>query len=162
MVNHSDIHFLAEKIMDLRSALLFSQNNSVLKLYTTIVNILHVDELGQLWFTIARPRQALQEFDREFPVRMEFFRKGKGYFMHITGKAFIINDPEEINSLIAAGIVDHIPGHMVLIKVKMSKADYFEPVDTSHTGWWRDLRMQVYGWLFNSRPGYKPYHLSMA
>jgi hypothetical protein len=26
-------------------------------------------------------------------------------------------------------------------------------------GWWNELWNQVYGWLFNTRPGYKPYDL---
>jgi Pyridoxamine 5'-phosphate oxidase like len=159
MLNHSDLQFLQEKIQDLRSALLFSQNTSLLRISTTIVNISQVDDLGQLWFYVPRPRQALQEFDREFPVRLEFFRKGKRFFLHITGKAFIINDPEEINSLVYGNIMDKLPEHMVLIKVKMLKADYFESLPSTHAGWWRDLRAQLYGWLFNTRPGYKPYHL---
>jgi general stress protein 26 len=159
MLNHSDLQFLQEKIKDLRSALLFSQNTSLLKISTTIVNILQVDDMGQLWFFVPRPRQELREFDKEFPVRLEFFRKGKRFFLHISGKAFIINDPEEVNNLVYADIMDKVPDHMVLIKVKMMKADYFESLEVSHVGWWRDLRTQLYGWLFNTKPGYKPYHL---
>jgi hypothetical protein len=101
----------------------------------------------------------LHEFDREFPVRLEFFRKGKRFFLHITGKAFIITDPEEINGLFYDDIKEKAADHMVLIKVKMLKADYFESSPSRHAGWWRDLRNQLMAWLFNTRPGYKPFHL---
>jgi len=163
MYNHSfnsDLPFLQQKIQELKNALFFSENNSVLRMATTIVSVLKVDELGQLWFFIPRPMQALHEFDREFPVRLEFFRKGKGFFLHITGKAFIVDDPEDVNCLLFEDLKEQVSPHMVLIKVKMSKADYFEStMRTSHSGWWRDLRTQLHAWLFNTRPGYKPYQL---
>jgi len=161
MLNQSDLQFLREKIQDLKSALFFSQNTSLLRMATTIVSILKVDELGQMWFFVPRPKQALHEFDREFPVRLEFFRKGKRFFLHVAGRAFIVNDPEEINSLVYEEIREQAAGHMVLIKLKMMKADYFESsVPSQHAGWWRDALSQLQAWLFNTRPGYKPYRLA--
>ena|ERR1700733_7413831 len=159
MLQHADLRFLQEKIQDLRSALFFSQNSSLLKISTTIVTILKADDLGQVWFLVPRPSQALHEFDREFPARLEFFRKGRRFFLHITGKAYIINDPEEINGLVYDEIKEKTTDHMVLIKVKMLKADYFESLPPSTIGWWRELRMQMHSWFFNTRPGYKPYYL---
>src|SRR5579872_6692679 len=129
MINHSsssNLPFLQKKIQELKNALFFSQNSSLLRMATTIVTILKVDELGQLWFFVPRPQQALHEFDREFPVKLEFFRKGTGYYLHITGKAYIVNDPEEVNSLLFEDLKKQISGNMVLIKVKMGRADYFE------------------------------------
>ena len=163
MYNHSfnsDLPFLREKIQELKSALFFSQNSSLLRMATTIVSILKVDELGQLWFFVPRPTQALHEFDREFPVKLEFFRKGKGFFLHISGKAYIVDDPEEVNGLVFDDLKQQISSNMVLVKVKMGKADYFESTaGAQHSGWWRDLRTHLHSWLFNTRPGYKPYQL---
>src|SRR5882757_2388593 len=135
MHNHSfnsDIPFLQQKIQELQRALFFSQHSSLLRMATTIVSIMKVDELGQIWFFVPRPSQALHEFDREFPVKLEFFRKGKGFFLHITGKAYIIDDPEEINSLVFEDLKEQISGQMVLIKVKMGRADYFESTAGAH------------------------------
>src|ERR1700744_5927779 len=100
MLHKTDLHFLQQKIQDLRNALFFSQNPSLLRIATTIVSVIKVDELGQMWFFVPRPKQALHEFDREFPVRLEFFKKGKEFFLHVSGKAFIVTDPEEINGLV--------------------------------------------------------------
>ncbi|HWK07551.1 MAG TPA: pyridoxamine 5'-phosphate oxidase family protein [Puia sp.] len=160
MLNPSNLTFLREKIQELRNALFFSQNSSLLRMSTTIVSIMKVDDLGQIWFFVPRPRQALHEFDREFPIKLEFFRKGKKFFLHLTGKAFIVSDPEEINNLVYEEIRERVADHMVLIKVKMTKVDYFEShASANHSGWWRDLRTQLHAWLFNTRPGYKPYNL---
>jgi general stress protein 26 len=161
---HSNIRFLQEKIQDLKSALFFSQNSSLLRMPTTVVSILKADDLGQVWFLVPRPSQALQEFDREFHVRLEFFRKGMCYFLHVSGRAFIINDPEEINSLFCEDedIRKMLADHLVLIKVKMTKADYFDTAPPHSAGWWQDWRKQMHAWLFNTRKGYKPYHLEPA
>ena len=160
MYIHSDLPFIQEKIQELRSALFFSQTSSLLRMTTSIVSIVKVDELGQIWFYVPNPRQALHEFDREFPARLEFFRKGKGFFLHITGRAFIINDPEDLNSIPDEEIRGQATGDRVLIKVKMGKADYFESAAAKkHAGWWRELRTQLHAWLFNTRPGYRPYQL---
>ena len=161
MLPKSDLHFLQEKIKDLKNALFFSQNTSLLRIATTIVSVLKVDELGQMWFFVPRPRQALHEFDREFPVKLEFFRKGRDFFLHVSGKAFIVTDPEEINSLVHDDIRELAGSHLVLIKVRMLKADYFErSAPAAHAGWWRDLRNQLHTWMFNTRPGYKPYNIA--
>lgn len=159
MLQHIDLRFLQEKIQDLRSALFFSQQSSLLKISTTIVTILKADEFGQVWFFVTRPSQAIQEFDREFPARLEFFRKGRRFYLHITGKAFIVNDPEEINALVYDDIKEKAADHLVLIRVKMAKAEFFEGIPEGASGWWHEFRNQMHAWLFNTRPGYKPYYI---
>jgi general stress protein 26 len=161
MLPQSDLRFLQEKIQDLKHALFFSQNTSVLRIATTIISVLKVDELGQMWFFVSRPQQALHEFDREFPVKLEFFKKGKDFFLHVSGKAFIVTDPEEFNGLVHDDIKELAGANVVLIRVQMMKADYFESGPTAaQSSWWRDLRNHLHTWMFNTRPGYKPYYLT--
>jgi len=161
MLPQSDLHFLQEKIQDLKNALFFPQNTSLLRITTAIVSVLKVDELGQMWFFVAHPQQAITEFDREFPVRLEFFRKGRDFFLHVLGKAFIVTDSEEIDGLVHDDIRELAGNHLVLIRVQMSKADYFEtPTPSANAHWLKDLSTQVYSWLFNSRKGYRPYYLN--
>ncbi|HTR31084.1 MAG TPA: pyridoxamine 5'-phosphate oxidase family protein [Puia sp.] len=154
MLHQTDLRFLREKIQDLKHAIFFSENTSLLRMATTIVTLSKIDELGQLWFFVPRPQQSLQEFDREFPVRLEFFKKGRQFFLHMLGKAFIVTDPEEINSLVHEDIREQTADHLVLIKVRMTKADYFEtPGERPRPAkWWREVRNQVHGWLSHSRP----------
>jgi hypothetical protein len=163
MLPKSDLQFLQQKIQELRNALLFSQNTSLLRLATTVVSVIKVDEFGQMWFFVPQPKQVLQEFDREFPVKLEFFKKGKEFFLHVSGKAFIVSDPEEMNGLVPEDIREQTGNHLVLIRVKMLKADYFSNASSSvHSGWWRDLKNQLHTWMYNTRPGYKPYYLADA
>jgi hypothetical protein len=60
---------------------------------------------------------------------LDFFRKGKDYFLKILGKAFIVNDPEEINSI--GSISEFVKSkarnnELVILKVKITHADYSE------------------------------------
>ena len=164
MSNQTELRFILDKIRDLKQAIFLSQNTSVLRMATTIVTVAKVDELGQMWFFVPRPQQALHEFDHEFPVRLEFFKKGKEFFVHVSGKAFIVTDPEEFNSIVHDDIREQAADHLVLIKVRMLKADYFKrPLEGQHNAkWWREFRTQVHGWMFHTRPGYKPYYLAEA
>src|ERR1700694_4468700 len=99
IMNQNNLGFLQEKIHELRSALFFNTGNAVLKFPTCIITALKVDEAGQVWFFVNPPEQCLHEFDKEFPARLDFFRKGKQFYLQITGKAFIVTDPVELNGI---------------------------------------------------------------
>ena len=159
MLPDSSIHFLQDKIEDLRSALFFSLSNAVLKMPTTIVTTLKVDEAGQIWFFVNRPAQYLHEFDKDFPARLDFFKKGKSFFLKINGKARIVDDPEEVNSLVS--LPDEIRTkamfQMVLVKLKIQHAEYFEKEPRERMNWVQVVKSYLKKWLFNVEPGYRPY-----
>lgn len=159
MLSSKHLHFLQDKIQDLRSALFFSMNNSVLKFPTSVVSALKVDEVGQVWFFIRKPSQHISEFDKQFPARLEFYKKGKQYFLKILGKACIVNDPEEMNGLV--DLPDEVKqegmDHLILVKVKIEKGDYFEykPAITGISI--TDYSKKIFRWLVGEQAGYKPY-----
>lgn len=124
MSGYLPLPFIEEKIRDLEYALFFSMNNSVLKIPACVVKVLETDEVGQLWFVIHRPSQFIYTFDKTFPVKLDFFRKGRDYFLKIYGKAFLINDPEEIN--IIECLNENIKqqartNNTLIVKVKISR-----------------------------------------
>ena len=136
MSGYLPVTFIEEKVKDLENALFFSMSDAVLKIPTCVIKILETDELGQLWFIIPKPSQHLHAFDKTFPVKLDFFRKGKEYYLQILGKAFLVNDPEEINSIDCLN--EHIKqqarkNETVLVKVQISGASYVEkaPVKAS-------------------------------
>lgn len=127
---HDDkaLQFIAEKIEDINVAIFHCHSNSPLKINNTIINTFGVDDCGNITFFIKRPQQLISEFDREFPVELNYFKKGKNYFMNIFGKARIIYDPEELayqtdlnTEETNAALTTH-----VLIKVQILKVDFFD------------------------------------
>jgi hypothetical protein len=150
--------FLREKIKNLGSAIFFNQSDAVLKLPTSIVRIINVDEYGYIWFLMQKPPQQLSEFEREFPVKLDFFRKGLDYSLQVIGNGYIVSDPEEL--FVVTTNVEEVkqvnPGEMVLIKVKMTRADYFDNITGSKASWLQNAINVLQSWIFPNAPGYRP------
>ncbi len=149
---------LQEKIKNLGSAIFFNQSEAVLKLQTSIVRIIHVDEYGYIWFFVQKPQQQLNEFEKEFPVKLDFFRKGLDYSLQVIGKGCIVSDPEEL--MMVTTNIDETrlfnPEKMILIKVKMTRADYFENISGHKSSWLQNALNLLQSWIFPHAPNYGP------
>jgi len=152
MITVLPLSFIQHKIEELKHALFFSISESLLKIPTHIIEVLKVDEVGQIWFAIPKPSQNILELDNSFGAKLDFFKKGKDFYLKIIGKAFIVNDPEEMNSVIYVN--DEIKdkarkNEIVLIKVRITHADYAEkkPVRTSPNSILKTARMHLYKWF---------------
>jgi len=150
--------FLRERIKNLGSAIFFNQSDAVLKLPTSIVRIIHVDEYGYLWFFIQKPQQQLTEFEKEFPVKLDFFRKGLDYSLQVIGTGYIVSDPEEL--FIVTTNIDEVkqfnPAKMVLIKVRMTRADCFDNIAGQKSSWLQNTINLLQSWIFPHAPAYGP------
>jgi general stress protein 26 len=152
MSGYLPLTFIEEKVMDLQNALFFSLSDAVLKIPSCVIKVLQADELGQLWFVIPKPSQLIHAFDKTFPVKLDFFKKGRDYYLKILGKAFVVNDPEEINN---AECLHETIKHQatynetVLIKVQMSHAEYVEtaPGRTSTKAMLSQVRHKLFRWF---------------
>jgi hypothetical protein len=154
----NQLQYLHEKIQDIGSAIFFNLSDAVLKLPTSIVTTLKVDEFGYIWFYVQRPQQQLTEFEKEFPVRMDFFRKGKDYSLQIQGKGWIVTDPEELS--MAMEISDEVKkkamNQLVLVKVKILMAECFENITGQKTSWWQLAFNVLQSWIFPNTNTYRP------
>lgn len=129
MNGYLPLSFVEEKVRDLENALFFSTSDAVLKMPTCVVRVLRMDELGQLWFVVPKPTQLIHAFEKVFPVKMDFFRKGRDYYLKILGNAFIVNDPEDINGVeeLSEAIKQKArKNELVILKVKITHVDYAE------------------------------------
>lgn len=153
---NQQLNFLQEKILEIGSAIFFNLSDSVLKLPTSLVSTLKVDEFGFVWFFIQKPKQNVQEFDNEFPVRLDFFKKGKSYFLQVMGKGWVVTDPEEVNALVSLPneAKNLAMNDMVLVKVKISKAEYYE-TGTTRQPWWKSTFQSFTTWFRNTNH-YRP------
>jgi hypothetical protein len=152
MATNQQLNFLQEKIREIGSALFFNLSDSVLKLPTSIVTTLRVDDYGFVWFFVQKPMQNLKEFEREFPVRLDFFRKGSGCFLQVNGKGWVVTDPEEMTSFVT--IPDDtrqvVSEEMILVKVKIMRADYYETRSANQQSWWQSAVNTVTAWFRTS------------
>lgn len=152
MATNQQLSFLQEKIREIGSALFFNLSESVLKLPTSIVSTLKVDDYGFVWFFVQRPRQQLQEFEMEFPVRLDFFKKGSGCFLQVNGKGWVVADPEELNAFVTLpeDAKKLATNEMVLVKVKIMRAEYHETRTSNSQSWWQSAVNTVTTWFRHS------------
>jgi general stress protein 26 len=146
--NHQ-LSFLQQRIEEIGSAIFYNLSESVLKLPTSIVSTLKVDEYGFVWFFVQKPKQHLSEFEREFPVKLDFYRKGTGYFLQVMGKGFVVTDPEEMNGYVTLpeDIKKLANDKYALVKVKIQKADYYQTRSMQNTTWWQSALHTITTWF---------------
>ena len=146
---NQQINFLQERIEEIGSAIFYNESEAVLKLPTSIVSTIKVDDFGFVWFFVQKPKQQLSEFEQEFPVKLDFYKKGLGYFLQVMGKGFVVTDPEEMNSFVDLP-EEHkklASGTMALVKVKIQEAKYYETRSAHKMSWWQNAWTTISAWF---------------
>lgn len=142
MVNDSNFRFIREKVAQLRTAIMYSMSNDLVKLPNDIVSYVNIDGDGQLWFLSHLPPQLLSECEKTFPARLHFFRKGYDYFVEVSGKATIVSD-----------IYSNEEGrdkNAVLIKMSMTNIEYREPHVKREKNKMQVLVEKSYRWMLRN------------
>ena len=148
MITDTNLRFISEKIRELRTAVMYSMSDSPVKLPNDVVTFVKVDDEGQLWFLSHLPVQSLKGYEKHFPVRLHFFRKGRNFFVEVSGKATIVNKIATSNSFESQDII--IP-NAVLIKMAMSNIEYVEPHTAPTKPKWQELAQKTYQWMLGSK-----------
>jgi hypothetical protein len=127
MVNDTNLQFIREKIIQLRSAVMYVASDELVKLGNDVVTAIRVDDEGQLWFVTHNPPHRIEECEQTFPARLCFYRKGVDFSMEISGKANIVNYNYSYDQT-GSGKIDGSkkPGK-VLVKLSMINIEYLEP-----------------------------------
>ncbi|HZE85237.1 MAG TPA: hypothetical protein VE035_13075 [Puia sp.] len=142
---------IKRRILELRSALFFTESASLLQLPTHVVMNTEMDEEGNIWFSIPKPAQQIEEFEKEIPAKMDFFKKGNAFFVKVTGKAHLITDANEIEN--AAGLTIEIRERMkeagsIAVKVKIQDTEFIDNTPKPKQNWIKSSTMQLSSWFF--------------
>jgi len=163
MRTENNLCFLKQRVFEIKSALLFNLSDDLIKIPASIITVLRIDDEGQLWFFANKPSQKLFDNEKKFPARLQFYRKGKPFYLHIAGVAQIDDQKENIHEL--TGLEQEAENKamqgLVLIKVKMTKAGYYEqrPHADSHN-LIRSIFQNLYINLFKPAGNYRPFELT--
>jgi general stress protein 26 len=157
MITNLPISFLQEKIQELQTALFFDDSESLLKLPTHVIAGTEIDTEGQMWFVIPKPLQQLGAFNQEFHAKLDFFKKGKDFYIKVLGKASIVTDKAEMENFIATSeetaqrVKD---GEVVVIKVVANSIDFFEtPARVNSQTWIEKGKIQFSNLFLNAHNG---------
>ena len=136
--------------MELENALFMSESNALVSLPTHIVRITEVDEEGNIWFIIPRPTQVIESFSKEMPAKLDFFKKGKEFFLKISGVASIIWTEAEIKEAsLSKQFSESLRKGDVAVKVKVEVSEYVQKTPKPNSNPLLNVGSQVYNWLLN-------------
>ena len=117
-MNHDlNLRLIRDKIYEMHSAIMYNLSNDVVRLPNNIVNVVQVDDLGQLWFICDKPMYPPDQYSVLFPVRLQFYRKGRPFHIEVSGSAELANNFRNEDEILA---------NRWLIKMKMKNITYTE------------------------------------
>jgi general stress protein 26 len=124
----NNLPFLTERINEIKSAIFHSETSELIKIPVSIISILRTDESGWLWFFVKRPQQSMTEHEKSFPAHLQFYRKGKPFYIHVSGCAVIADDKDLVTEFatLTPELKDVALQNLSLIKLKMAKVEYYE------------------------------------
>jgi hypothetical protein len=146
-----EMNILKSKIQELQSALFFTEALSLVKLPTHVISDVEVDSERRIFFVVPRPVQHIDAFDKEIPAKLDFFKKGKDFFVKIRGIATLLTDAETINSYdtISAELKAKMNDAKSMgIMVAIEDADFVDNTPKPSQNWLQSSRSHLSSWFF--------------
>lgn len=119
------LDFIKDKIKEISYALFKSEIKSTLQLPNNIIQTLKVEDDGTVWFLTSCNNDQAKRIDKSFYAYLDYYKKGTDCRLQLGGKATIIDDVEE-NFVLKSNYSKNIAGKLVLVKMKIMQAEYFE------------------------------------
>ncbi len=136
-----NLDFIKERIADIRIALFKSEINSELQLPNNIIQTLKVDDDGTVWFFTSCSGDHAKHVDRSFYAYLDYYKKGTDCRLQVSGVANIVEDENDMLSV--SNYSKNIAGRLVLVKMKIMQAEYFETKPQVHESWFDRMKVAV-------------------
>lgn len=149
--------FLKEKINDIKIALFKSEINSELQLPNNIIQTLKVEDDGTIWFFTSCTGEHAQNISKSFYAYLDFYKKGTECRLQVSGKASVVEDDDE-SFLVMSNYSKSTASRLVLIKMKIMQAEYFESKQQQHVSWKEKMKVAFNQLFFN--PTHRVYDFS--
>ncbi|HEX8331429.1 MAG TPA: hypothetical protein VF622_02335 [Segetibacter sp.] len=163
MSSDKNLQFINNKIEEIQVARFRCTSTSLLKVPSSVVSTFKVNDDGHLLFFLPRPTQLISQFDKDFPVELNYFRKGASGYLDIYGKARIVNDPEELFEYeLSPEETMRALNKDILVVVKIMKADYHvsESSNSKANSFVKKVRSFFFGLLAWVEPNSRSYDFS--
>ena len=150
-ITTEEMQVLKSKIMELQSALLFTESSSIVKLPTHVISDVELDNEGNIWFVIPKPAMQIEAYDKEIPAKLDFFKKGKDFFVKVRGMAFLQTDLVEAksNEGLSAEMHERMQDEAVIaVKVKVMETELVDNTPKPSKNWLQASRSQLSSWFF--------------
>ena len=146
---NTELETLKNKILELQSALLFTESKSIVKLPTHVISDVELDSEGNIWFVIPKPAMHIEAYDKEIPAKLDFFKKGKDFFVKVRGIAYLQTDLKEANEMLSAEMVERMKDQQVMaVKVQVQETELVDNTPKPQQNWLQASRSHLSSWFF--------------
>jgi len=143
------INFIKEKIEEIQTALFFPENNSLSKFQSHLIKA-HTDEEGKVCFTINMTSETFDLANPSFPCKLEFYKKGVGFYIQVLGQATIDEGRTE-NGPSSTRLKHSSKNQEIPVKVTIEKMNYQPiPPESAHVKSKEGINSLV-NWLFKAK-----------
>jgi hypothetical protein len=146
-----EMSVLKTKITELQTALFYTESVSPIKLPTHVITDVEVDMEGNIWFAIPRPTMHIDAYEKEVIAKLDFFKKGKDFFVKIKGVATLLTEAATINgfdTLSAEMKAKMNDDKSIGILVKIEDKQFVDNTPKPTQNWLQASRSQLSSWFF--------------
>jgi hypothetical protein len=128
-MKNPDLRFIQSKIAEIRTALFFCSNNTVLPLAAYIVRAIKTNENNFIWFSISTGWDNNVLHQGLFPGKLEFYRKGYPFTLKIEGDVKLISGKTAVQDVMPFTLMDDDYTRVLLVSVKINRVIYKELIN---------------------------------
>lgn len=148
--NGESFSFITDKIKEIKVGLFKSEINSELWLPNNIVQILRVDDSGQLWFFTSCSNRHAAHINRSFYAYLDFHKRGTNSRLLINGPASIVDEEGDKEELMPqSNYSNSVASSLVLVKMKIMQAEYFDGHEQAAGSWTERVKQTLNNWFFD-------------
>ncbi|RFM28617.1 pyridoxamine 5'-phosphate oxidase family protein [Deminuibacter soli] len=157
---NKNLFFLQDKIKEIRTAICYNDSTALTKLPTSVVYVITVNE-GDLWFLLPQPTHVLDELETQFPVQLDFHKKGGSCNLQVSGTASVVADKKIIRSLKRRAPKGSYQARhpYIAVKVKMQQAQYCDRTTNEKKSLLKILSSLFHN-MWNVEPAYRYFELT--
>ena len=128
MLPDNNLEFIRARIYEIKTALMYNLSDKLIKTPTSLISVLKVDDKGQIWFVMNRPPQQMEKSEQRFPARLQFYRKGKPFYMQVSGQAAMVEEIAALNHLFSGPrtVRKVAANNLVVVKLKINTVEYHQ------------------------------------
>jgi general stress protein 26 len=146
-----EMTILKSKISELQTALFYTESASPIKLPTHVITDVEVDDDGRIWFAVPRPTMHIDAYEKEVLAKLDFFKKGKDFFVKVKGVATLLIDAATINSYdtLSADMKAKMNDEKSIgIMVQIEDKEFVDNTPKPSQNWLQASRSQLSSWFF--------------
>ena len=141
MKKDNTLQFIAAVIGNLGTSVFHDYRDEMDRLQSGIADTINVDEDGTIWALVNDRDTRCSEPGEEFPVGLHYYKKSNPFYLNISGKASIGQQPFDKEGY-------RLLSDKILLRIKIFKAEYVDLQEKTLIGRMNTFFERLYNNLF--------------